>query len=319
MADLTPKTIAELPEDTSLTGAELFPVMDGSTSKRLLLSTLRTQFMQTMGFPTADGSNIDELLNGGTYYVGTPSSMTGTPPPTTYAYKLFVSRAFVGGDSVPRLWQIVQEVGSAFREHRRYYGTSGWTNWVTLDADSINSSVSALNTQAFATYVADANINSGYVGQLRYYRWDTDTLNTPYKENLTSYGFGMIVEYAISADTCAQYCIVGGAPNIYFRRQLSGVWYPWDRMFDSSDIQTGNALANAASNTVTVTSVTFPKAFLRTPNVTISCTGNLSAAQYANIGWSVRSVSTTGFEIEVGVNQAISFSQMGFRWIAVAT
>lgn len=144
MADLTPKTIAELPEDTSLTGSELFPVMDGAYSRKIPLSTLNSQFQMTAGGTQADGEDLDALLTPGTYYVYQTSSVTGTPPPVSTSYKLFVTRAY-SVSNVPRLWQIAYEVSNPFKEHRRFYGSSGWSSWETLNVTAVNSALSALS------------------------------------------------------------------------------------------------------------------------------------------------------------------------------
>lgn len=74
MADLTPKTIAELPEDTSISGSEVFPVMDGSTSKKIPLSKLVKSDGDTMtGILTLDKTyiqrNLPALSSGTSYYM----------------------------------------------------------------------------------------------------------------------------------------------------------------------------------------------------------------------------------------------------------
>lgn len=315
MAELTPKTIAELPDVTPLTGVELFPVMDGSTSKKVPLSTLRNQFaMAAMGGVLDAGTNLDELLSPATYTVYGTREMTGTPPITNYSYKLFVIRGFRDGTEgayYERVVQIAMLMRGDYKQFYRYHDNNGWTSWMTLD-------IAALDTQ-LPSLVADANINDGYVQQLKFYRWNLDTLNTPYKENATSIGYGMIIAYSISATACTQFCIAGGAPNVYIRRQYSDTWSSWERLISSAETQTGNALANVESNSVTVTSVTFPQPFIRTPQVVATCSGNLASAPIiASIGHLVRNVTTTGFELHVAVNTNVSFSQLSYRWVAIS-
>jgi hypothetical protein len=144
MAELTGKTIAELPEDSSLSGDELFVVMDNATSKRVALSTLRKQFMMSSTGLSANGLNIDELLEPNTYYVGDPSSVTGNAPSTGgTAYKLFVIRGATL-DGVTRTWQIAYVLNSTCRELRRNYSSSGWNDWISLDIGRINDQLDAL-------------------------------------------------------------------------------------------------------------------------------------------------------------------------------
>lgn len=143
MADLTPKTIAELPDDTSLSGSEIFPVMDGSTSKKVSLSDLRNQFwMLATGTALEADSNLDELLSPATYTCyGTRNY--GGDRPAQNSFKLFVSRFYTDGGMSYTL-QIAYEVGVRCKEHRRYYGSNGWTSWITLDIGALNSAVAAL-------------------------------------------------------------------------------------------------------------------------------------------------------------------------------
>lgn len=141
MAELTGKTIAELSEDTSLSGAELFPVMDGTTSKKVSYETLRDQFYRVNGGNSiTSGTNIDEMLTPGTWVCFSPANVTGgTPPPTQYAYKLTVTRA-----STNRVWQIVQVLSPACVEYRRNYDANGWGDWVRLDIGGINDKLTLL-------------------------------------------------------------------------------------------------------------------------------------------------------------------------------
>lgn len=147
MADLTGKTIAELPEDSSISGSELIPVMDGATSKRLLMSTLQSQFcMAAVGERIDAGANIDEMLTPGTYYVAVPANITGgTPPPTGgYSYKLTITQAFTGTGSTKRIWQIAQVMNAACTECRRNYNGSEWGDWVTLNIGAVNTQIATL-------------------------------------------------------------------------------------------------------------------------------------------------------------------------------
>lgn len=160
MADLTPKTIDELPEDSSISGSEMFAVMDGSSAKRMAMATIRNQFMMAATGTLANNLNIDELLTPGTYYVFSPSTVTGTPPATSNTpYKLFVVRGYTDGNSVARTWQIVLTLPStatASAEHRRYYGPAGWSDWARFSIPDTNDAISTL--QSNVTNLGNGNV-----------------------------------------------------------------------------------------------------------------------------------------------------------------
>lgn len=146
MANLTGKTIADLPLDSSLSGDELFPVMDNSASKRVPISTLDGRYAMTVTGTKLENVDLDEILTPGTYYVSSPTSIveTSRPPTGGYSYKLTVTRAFTGSGSGPRLWQIAQVMNGNCRECRRNYDGSAWGEWVSLDYGSVNSKLDAL-------------------------------------------------------------------------------------------------------------------------------------------------------------------------------
>lgn len=160
MAELTGKTIAELAEDTSLSGSELFPVMDGTTSKKVSYEVLRDQFFRTNGGNSiTSGTNIDEMLTPGTWVCFTPANVTGgTPPPTQVAYKLTVTRA-----STNRIWQIAQVMHSSCVEYRRNYDTNGWGDWVRLDIDATNNDIATIKSGVLGNVCAfeDITVASG--------------------------------------------------------------------------------------------------------------------------------------------------------------
>lgn len=312
MAELTGKTIAQLPDDTSLTGVELFPVMDGSSSKKISLATLRNQFaMNASGTVLEAGANLDNLLDPATYICYGIREFEGSRP-TPNGFKLFVTYFYLDS-GVKYCMQIAIEISTSIREYRRYHNVNGWTDWTLLDIGNLSNSL--------AEYVADANVNDGYTGQLRYYRIDPDTLNTPYKESVTSFGYGVILSYASSATACTQFCFESGSPNVYVRRQYQSTWSAWSKVLTSpTNVQSGSVTADVASNAITVTHVTFPSAFSSTPRVTASCSGGItSASTVANIGHLIRNITTTGFDIHVAVNTSISFSQLSYQWIAVSS
>ena len=143
MAELTGKTISELPESTSMLDDDIFPFMRGSsgstagTSRKASWDNIRKPLYRLdYGIFVESGTNIDELLEPGTYAVTTLANVTGgTPPPTEFMYKLFVVRAN-NSSANPRLWQIAQAMGNSTREYRRNYNNGAWGAWRTVITDA---------------------------------------------------------------------------------------------------------------------------------------------------------------------------------------
>ena len=172
MANLTGKTIAELPEDTSLAGGELFIVLDSATNKRVAFSTIRDMFFMVDRGQSANSANIDQMLTPGTFYVSDPSSVTGNPPSgLAISYKLAVVRAY-GSDTTLRLWQIIQVMNQTCIEYRRSYNGTAWNDWVRLDISGTNTDVAALkagsiNGAGISTFsvAASSNIDVDVAGK----------------------------------------------------------------------------------------------------------------------------------------------------------
>lgn len=155
MADLTGKTIAELPLDSAVSGSEAVPVMDGSSSKRVPLSSL---FIMDDG-TSASGLNIDELLSPGTYYVNYLNQVTGTQPTTSYYYKLVVMKIRYATDS--KVLQIAYLQNPNCSEYRRVYDGTSWTSWTRTananDLSSIASQFALLGGVKFSPFNVAAN------------------------------------------------------------------------------------------------------------------------------------------------------------------
>ena len=150
MADLTPKIISELPEDTSLSGIELFVVMDGAAYKKMSLDTLRNQFaMNATGTALEAGSDLDALTSPATYICYGSREYLGTRPTANTTVKLFVTR-FYTDSGVSYCLQIAYEIGQSMNEYRRYHNSTGWTSWVKSCAADINTALSALGNGNFA-------------------------------------------------------------------------------------------------------------------------------------------------------------------------
>lgn len=131
MAELTGKTIAELPRSTSLSDIDLLPIMSGGSSKHVQMGDFRDQFFRIDQGRSANGLNIDELLDPGTYNVSDTTTVAGTQPTTAYLYKLVVQRMRYTSDT-PRLWQTAYLINSNCSEYRRYYNGTAWSDWTRV-------------------------------------------------------------------------------------------------------------------------------------------------------------------------------------------
>ena len=180
--------------------------------------------------------------------------------------------------------------------------------------------------QSGAVFLADANTAGGFVGQLSLFRWDGSSLNTPYSEGAAVFSQGFIVESVATGGAKTQLAFPAGQARLFIRRYYAGAWTAWDRLASASElpsvprVQSGTVYAAVSSNANCSTSVSFPTAFSAPPSVTVNYAGSLSsAATLAALGWSVRSVTETGFELLVGIAASVSFSSALFRWQAIGS
>lgn len=211
MAELTGKTVAELPLDTSVTGSELLPVMDGTTSKRVPLQAIGAPLSGT----SLDNGNIDDALAVGSYFVSDPSTVTGTQPPTLgRAYKLVVYRAYTVS-AVPREWQIAYEVPTTsspnpFREHRRFYGTNGWGDWETLNPSTTNTRLDGIDTKLTA-------LGNGNVSFSRVSVANGGNTDIPIENNQK----GFIVLTSAIGNSCGMYAFYCGTQGGMYIKALA--------------------------------------------------------------------------------------------------
>lgn len=86
-------------------------------------------------------------------------------------------------------------------------------------------------------------------------------------------------------------------------------------------IETGSKSCPISSNAITTTHVNFTKAFSSAPSVVACYGGTLAYASDLNkVCWSVRNITATGFDLDVGFNGSIgSLSTLTFRWQAIGT
>ena len=129
MADLTPKTIAELPLDTSISGAEIFPIMDGSASKHIPLSALSALFADA-NVEYIEDANIasGEYTKLKTYRYSQDTLNT----PYTEGLTTFTSGvilAYSPANNVSSQFALTN--GAAFVCYRRYANGS-WISWARI-------------------------------------------------------------------------------------------------------------------------------------------------------------------------------------------
>ena len=106
-------------------------------------------------------------------------------------------------------------------------GTIGSTTLPTTAATltgAIDEVFDKIDDSIPATVSSDLNtVNS--VQQL--IKWDSNTLNTPYKAGLTSGTAGVVLSYSNSSSYCAQMAIVSGRTATFVRAKNSGTWGTW--------------------------------------------------------------------------------------------
>lgn len=226
MADLTPKTIGELPDDTSLSGSELFPVMDGSTSRKISLQTLRNQFAaNAFGTELEADANLDDLLDPATYICYGNRNFNGDRPTAPgYGFKLFVTYFYLASGTKFVL-QIAYEVNTTVREYRRYHNASGWTQWYSHDFTTTSMLASVGDT----AYGLDLN-NLKDPGTY-YVSNPTNVTNGP--STTISYRLFVLQNYTASGDQprVIQLVYVSTPTCTEFRRYChgDGTWSDWLR------------------------------------------------------------------------------------------
>lgn len=154
MADLTGKTIAELTEDTAISGQEIYPIMDGATSKKLFVSG---NFLLRAGVPLASGDDLNDpaFLEAGTYYSNAVSGILNKPADLddSAVWKMVCLRSS-SYNSIPRVWQIIYVMGYSCTEYRRYYGSNGWGSWIAFNPSTTGSRLDALEGGALGSILS---------------------------------------------------------------------------------------------------------------------------------------------------------------------
>ena len=76
-----------------------------------------------------------------------------------------------------------------------------------------------------SSIIADANTYTAGVQMLA--RTDANTLNTPYKQGLTSNSAGFIITYGGSDNYCSQLAMAAGKTELFTRAKANGTWGLW--------------------------------------------------------------------------------------------
>lgn len=115
---------------------------------------------------------------------------------------------------------------------------------------------------ALADLTAEAD--KGY-NVRRFARTDGNTLNTPYKADLTSAANGFAIISMSSSNVGTIVWIPMGIPKIFIINKVSGTWGNWTSTVTNNDLQAGVVNVVATANGTTEFKVTFPKAFTSLP------------------------------------------------------
>lgn len=85
-----------------------------------------------------------------------------------------------------------------------------------------------------AIYVTDVNISPHNTGQLTFYRYDSNTLNTPYTQGITGFASGIIICFELNT-MCTQFAIPAGGILLFSRRLYNNSWTAWGRFYDTNN------------------------------------------------------------------------------------
>lgn len=78
-----------------------------------------------------------------------------------------------------------------------------------------------------APTVAVADLNTLADTDVHLYKYDGNTLNTPFKQGITVNGAGTVISYSNDAAFAVQLCICSGNNDMYIRSKVSGTWSIW--------------------------------------------------------------------------------------------
>lgn len=154
----------------------------------------------------------------------------------------------------------------------------------------------------------------------RIVRYSANTLNTPYKEGLTSdIDTGLaIISMSSSGNYGSILCIPEGgtitAPCICKKTQT---WGKWNRMLTNSDRQFGNApLGDCAAGKTTDFQISFPEPFPALPKVIVCLRSSSKTEKYGLLTPFVADITTTGFTFRIANAHTTSLTPGG-TWYAM--
>lgn len=91
-----------------------------------------------------------------------------------------------------------------------------------------------LNSKIPNGYEEDADTPDKLSGDLYIFRWNVSTLHTPYKENATSAGDGLIISCTVVAYG-VQLCLVQASTILFIRSKSNSGWSKW-RTIESAEV-----------------------------------------------------------------------------------
>lgn len=113
--------------------------------------------------------------------------------------------------------------------------TTWSSNKINTELGTLSSALSSLSDQI---NTLSTNANTVTIGKVEIFKFDANTLNTPYTEGLSGgSNAGVIISYATSVNNFAQFAMVTGKSAIYTRKKTSGTigsWGLWGKPYIGS-------------------------------------------------------------------------------------
>ena len=214
MADLTPKTISELPAASSVGDSDLFPVSQSSASKKVTWTVIKNAIASAFfpltvarggteannktnaclnlgtfdlgrGTNIPNNSDLNNYTTDGVYYVLTSSNAAtiDNTPTTNGGYKLVVQHGAVVADPTPRLFQWALVQATNYWYVRNYNGTT-WSAWDRI-----------LNTSSLPLAIGDGGTGAATVAGIKS-NIGLDSLRSQYYSSANNTSVDVAVESA---------------------------------------------------------------------------------------------------------------------------
>jgi len=108
-------------------------------------------------------------------------------------------------------------------------------NTVAAEIAALLDGVDSIVIDEMATDLNDEYVLNG----VKFSKYDTNTLNTPFKEGLSpDYPGGLCITYASTANAQTQFAISNASRYTFRRGKTNGTWNSWERVVRLSDIPT---------------------------------------------------------------------------------